>query len=382
MNDSSNHVGVLDSPPVPGRQAVARMGSWRTMLDWLGRTISSVVVFAALGGLLWWGHHTGWKLPKFSALAGTASEGKDDWCSEHSVPESICVECNAGLMPGASRTAGARRHGVHECPLEHPDVAQTPPPPSSRRAISNGRSVPWPSPIGPRTTASASCTSAASSSPPTRPSRRPGSRSSRCGPRPVVEFVAGNGEIGYDQTRTARLSARVPGSVFRAFKEVGDPVRDGEVLALVDAAEVGKAKSEFLTALVQARTEGRDVERLQSGRRRGPIPGRTVPGSSGRCSEATIRLTTAAGSPGQPGPAGRCGPPQGAGRREARGPRSGSSACRTKGRARLDGRTTTANLLAVRPRSTGSWWPVTWWPARSWTAAGRCSSWPTPGGCG
>src|SRR5207253_505927 len=64
---------------------------------------------------------------------------------------------------------------------------------------------------------------------------------------PVVEYVTGNGEISYDQTRTARLSARVPGTVFRVYKQAGDPVKKGEVLALVDAAEVGKAKSESVT---------------------------------------------------------------------------------------------------------------------------------------
>ena len=32
----------------------------------------------------WWGHHTGWKLPKFSELNGHVKE-KDDWCGEHNV---------------------------------------------------------------------------------------------------------------------------------------------------------------------------------------------------------------------------------------------------------------------------------------------------------
>ena len=56
-------------------------------------------------------------------------------------------------------------------------------------------------------------------------------------------------EVTYDLTRMARLSARVPGSIFRVFKQVGDPVKAGEVIALVDAAEVGRAKAESLRCL-------------------------------------------------------------------------------------------------------------------------------------
>ena len=32
-------------------------------------------------------------------------------------------------------------------------------------------------------------------------------------------------------------------------KQAGDPVRQGEVVALIDAAEVGKAKTEFPSGL-------------------------------------------------------------------------------------------------------------------------------------
>src|SRR5207249_10656735 len=80
---------------------------------------------------------------------------------------------------------------------------------------------------------------------------------------PVVEAVGGSGEITYDPTRTARLSARVPGSVVRAYKQVGERVSPGDVVALVDAAEVGRAKSEFLQALVQTRLKRRVLDRLK-----------------------------------------------------------------------------------------------------------------------
>lgn len=69
----------------------------------------------------------------------------------------------------------------------------------------------------------------------------------------MIEQATGAGEVGFDAARTARLSARAGGAARRVLKAAGDPVRAGEVLALIESAEVGKAKAEFQQALVQAR---------------------------------------------------------------------------------------------------------------------------------
>jgi len=44
--------------------------------------------------------------------------------AEHGVPESECVECNPGLLPRGKDYGWCKRHGVFNCPLEHPEVAQ------------------------------------------------------------------------------------------------------------------------------------------------------------------------------------------------------------------------------------------------------------------
>jgi hypothetical protein len=77
-----------------------------------------------LAGLGAYGHHSGWKLPKFSALAGNGVAARDDWCEEHAVPESQCVECDPDLLPRGRDYGWCKEHGVPNCPLEHPDVAQ------------------------------------------------------------------------------------------------------------------------------------------------------------------------------------------------------------------------------------------------------------------
>ena len=65
----------------------------------------------------------------------------------------------------------------------------------------------------------------------------------------VSELVC-NGVVASDERRIAQLSVRAPGSVWRVEKRLGDPVAKGDVLVLIDSAEVGRLKAEFLTALV------------------------------------------------------------------------------------------------------------------------------------
>jgi hypothetical protein len=124
VQDSSNQTSLLNERQTE-RPTAAKTGMAAAFLCWLRRTVPSLFVFAALGGLLVWGQHTGWTMPKFSSLRGDVTDGKDDWCSEHSVAESQCVECNPELLAKPMSYGWCKRHGVHECPLEHPEVAQT-----------------------------------------------------------------------------------------------------------------------------------------------------------------------------------------------------------------------------------------------------------------
>jgi len=108
---------------------------------------------------------------------------------------------------------------------------------------------------------------------------------------PMVEAVTANGEVGYDQTRLARLSTRQPGTMWRVEKQVGDRVQRGEVLALVEASEVGRAKAEFLQAFVQTGLKAKNLESMSAAL--GAVPGRTLREAEAAMSEARIRLATA-----------------------------------------------------------------------------------------
>ncbi len=220
----------------------------RSLLSRVVGAAPTLVVLALLGGVAWWGHSTGWTLPKRAALAGDKKEA-DDWCAEHSVPESVCVECNHKLAPHAPAFGWCSTHGVHNCPLEHPEVAQlrsvptvttdelarvkralefTERPENSPRCKLHARRIQF---------ASAEAVDKA------------GIGVDVVGTDAVVESLSASGEIGYDQTRVAHLSTRAPGAVFRVFKRIGDPVKAGDLLALVEAGDVGRAKSDLRQAV-------------------------------------------------------------------------------------------------------------------------------------
>jgi cobalt-zinc-cadmium efflux system membrane fusion protein len=79
---------------------------------------------------------------------------------------------------------------------------------------------------------------------------------------PLLETIAASGALSYNETRVASLSSRSAGTIWRVLKQVGERVQEGELLALVDAARVGKAKADFLQALVRWRLASATQKRL------------------------------------------------------------------------------------------------------------------------
>jgi multidrug efflux pump subunit AcrA (membrane-fusion protein) len=111
--------------------------------------------------------------------------------------------------------------------------------------------------------------------------------------QPISESVLANGQITYDQTRFASLSSRLPGTVCDVEKSVGDRVRSGEVLALVDAAEVGRAKTELIQALAQEELQKKVVNRLDGLSSQGIVPGREAQTAQTEYVQARARLLSA-----------------------------------------------------------------------------------------
>ena len=72
------------------------------------------------------------------------------------------------------------------------------------------------------------------------------------------------GTITPDTDRIARVPARVVGTVAEMLKRLGDPVKKGEVVAVLDSREVADAKSEYLTASVNTELQKTNYERQQA----------------------------------------------------------------------------------------------------------------------
>jgi multidrug efflux pump subunit AcrA (membrane-fusion protein) len=185
------------------------------------------------------------------------------------------VECNPALLPKGPDYGWCDEHGVHNCPLHHPDVAQLKETPIitpadlelAKRALE----------LGDRPQNNTACKvyqrriQFASA----EAVQQAGVDVELVERRAVSEWIGGNGEVTYDQTRFANLSARAAGTIWRVEKKVGDRVRAGEVMAILDSLVIGQAKSELVDALVQEELQRKTMERLQA-LPEGAIAGRQV----------------------------------------------------------------------------------------------------------
>ena len=229
MTDSTTRAGDT-------REALPRTepSSATGVLPWLRRTVPVVLVTAGLGGVAYWGHRTDWTFTR-----------------THRPEEPSVADTADGLA--RVRVGGARseRHDVpsalrREVAIEF-DSAE------AADGAGIGIAPAWPGAI--------------------------------------TEFVEAPGEVAFDPALVARLGPRASGTVWRVLKAAGDPVAAGEVLALVDAADAGKAKGEFQQALAQVRLR----EKTLAGRRAaaGVVSAQSVREAEAALAEAETRLQAA-----------------------------------------------------------------------------------------
>lgn len=218
------------------------------MIATLRQTLPTIVVMVVLAVIGVWGHSTEWEFTRHRA-SDQPSPNRD------SDPQ---------LLPPQTSFGWCTAHGVSECPFEHAEIAQV----EKRTTISASdleraeralrlRPRPENDRNSQRTLRRIQFASAASA-------EKYGIDIAPAWEQTIIESVVASGEIGYDETRVTRLSARAAGSIWRVFKTTGDPVRRGDVLALVDAPDAGKAKGEFLQALVQFRVKAKAVADMKS----------------------------------------------------------------------------------------------------------------------
>jgi cobalt-zinc-cadmium efflux system membrane fusion protein len=79
----------------------------------------------------------------------------------------------------------------------------------------------------------------------------------------LARTLDGPGEIVLDEDRVAHLTPRIPGVAVKVLKTVGDKVAEGDVLAVLESAELGNAKIEHSTARVNLELARLDLAREQ-----------------------------------------------------------------------------------------------------------------------
>ena len=185
-------------PPRPQRVRITRVELVAALASWA----LSIVTTAALAAVGWFGHATHWTF----GLAGHGGHADGHGTTAHAAPEH-----------GAAAEAG------HEdTPTREADAVHF----KSKEAM-----------------------------------ERSGIELVPVEERPMVSELVASGVVHYDQRHIAQLSARVPGSVWRVERHLGDPVRKGDVLLVIESSEVGRLKAEFLNALVahEARVEQQKI---------------------------------------------------------------------------------------------------------------------------
>jgi cobalt-zinc-cadmium efflux system membrane fusion protein len=298
--DDTSHVLVTPETPaaprglstaIPSSDQVAVPIARPSLLRRIGGTLPTLAVVGLLAGLAGWGHFSGWKIPKFADLLGQTKDGKDDWCDEHAVPESMCVQCNPSLLPH-KHYGFCEVHGVQNCPFEHPDVAQLPAVPKITKAQLDlaERSLAfkgWPE-----------------NSPGCKKVHRLLQMASletltrmNLGIAPVAvrdlrETVSASGELHFMPKGTTTVSSPLPGRVWKLTDKaaLGGHIGEGEVLAFLDCPEVGKAKGEFLQAFGHYATRKQLLASAEKAAQQGVLPETTLVERRADVETAEIRL--------------------------------------------------------------------------------------------
>lgn len=335
------------SPPSPDDRPADRAKAGTPaggLLGGLGhvlRHLPTALVLAALGGTAWWGHHAGWKIPSHAQLVGAAAEEKEDWCAEHSVPQSQCIACNPE-MGGASAADWCKEHGVAEskCTICHPEILTTGVagdwcpehglPESGctecheeiavKTALlpDDGDIRLLPAPAATQPAAAPARRGKPDLSLAMTPTTRPGKDPKTCqtharrvqfaslesirkaGIRlapvtesPISAALLANAETDYDRTRYAQIASPVSGRVWRVEKQIGQRVQKGEVLALVESADVGKAKADLLEATAAVELKTKTLQRLKTSAEKGFRTEAELQEAEAALKEARIKLFNA-----------------------------------------------------------------------------------------
>jgi cobalt-zinc-cadmium efflux system membrane fusion protein len=191
--------------------------------------IPTFLTLLLLAGVGVWGYWNDWKLPRFAALWGGQEAGDKD-AGEAAIkvyPDPASSPSAPALRIEFPSAEAVQKVGIHTVPVQVADLAR---------------------------------------------------------------YVTANSMLDYEPTLYAQLTARAAGTVWHVEKEIGDKLHKGDVLALIDAAEVGQDKANFLQSLTQLKARTLVRQRLEAAGKVGSVSERTLLDAETAVREARIKL--------------------------------------------------------------------------------------------
>jgi len=193
-------------------------------------------------------------------------------CVGHGVPEALCSRCNETLIPGfKAENDWCAGHDLPEsqCVLCHPDLLDDP-----GQETASHASSPVESPIQVVPNQHFIRVNAASSPlceteklliqfHTDRTAEKAGLAYEEVYVRSIDGHISCYAQLDYDRNHFAHLSSRAGGVVISIHRNLGDWVEEGELIAEIDAIELGSAKSELLHAKALVDLWRSHVERRQ-----------------------------------------------------------------------------------------------------------------------
>ncbi len=153
-----------------------------------------------------------------------------DWCNEHDVPESQCGTCNPEFKRQlADQSADS---GV-------PRIKRKPNPTCKNNDVAVKLSS-------------------------YKTAKRAGIEYVTIEKRPIRDVITCNAEVEFARNLYARVASRVPAIVHQVKKDLGDPVKTGDTLAILDSVDLGIAKTEYLKFIATVKTGKENLEQAQS----------------------------------------------------------------------------------------------------------------------
>lgn len=169
-------------------------------------------------------------------------------CTEHAVPEALCAKCKPYLKPAFLAVGDwCTEHDAPEsqCAICNPQSVKS----LANRVLGAVSTHRWQREPSFNCTTSENVVRLANSD----VAAAAGLAFAEVNAAPVDRVVERNVELAYNANRYVRLSSRMPGVITEVLKDLGQSVRKGDALLIVDSSELGSAKASLLQAMETAK---------------------------------------------------------------------------------------------------------------------------------